>query len=53
MAIKVAINGFGRIGRMVYRGMIEAGILGDKVDVVAVTDMSTDADYFVYQMKYD
>ena len=53
MAIKVAINGFGRIGRLVYRGMIEAGILGDKVDVVAVTDMATDADYFVYQLKYD
>ncbi|NLC26288.1 MAG: type I glyceraldehyde-3-phosphate dehydrogenase [Fastidiosipila sp.] len=53
MAVKVAINGFGRIGRMVFRGMIEDGILGDKVDVVAVSDISTDADYFVYQMKYD
>ncbi len=53
MAIKVAINGFGRIGRLVYRSIIEQGLLGDKVDVVAVSDLSTDADYFVYQMKYD
>lgn len=53
MAIKVAINGFGRIGRLVYRSIIEQGLLGDQVDVVAVADLSTDADYFIYQLKYD
>lgn len=53
MAIKVAINGFGRIGRLVFRAMCDQGIVGKEVDVVAVTDVSTDADYFAYQLKYD
>ena len=52
MAVKVAINGFGRIGRLVFAAMVEQGILGD-FDVVAVVDVSTDAKYFAYQMKYD
>jgi glyceraldehyde 3-phosphate dehydrogenase len=53
MAVKVAINGFGRIGRMVFQALCDQGILGKSVDVVAVVDVSTDADYFAYQMKYD
>ncbi len=53
MAIKVGINGFGRIGRLVYRAIYDAGLLGKEIDVVAVTDMSTDAAYFAYQIKYD
>jgi glyceraldehyde 3-phosphate dehydrogenase len=53
MAVKVAINGFGRIGRMVFQALCDQGILGKTVDVVAVVDISTDADYFAYQMKYD
>ncbi len=54
MALKVAINGFGRIGRMVFQALCDQGLLGtDKIDVVAVVDISTDADYFAYQMKYD
>lgn len=53
MAIKVGINGFGRIGRMVFQAICDQGLLGDKIDVVAVADVSTDADYFVYQLKYD
>src|SRR3989344_4039776 len=53
MAIKVAINGFGRIGRQVVGAMVEKGILGKDIDVVAVVDMSTDADYFAYQLRYD
>jgi glyceraldehyde 3-phosphate dehydrogenase len=52
MAVKVAINGFGRIGRLVFAAMVEQGLLGD-VDVVAVVDVSTDAKYFAYQLKYD
>jgi glyceraldehyde 3-phosphate dehydrogenase len=52
--MKVAINGFGRIGRMVFQAIVEQGLLGtNKVDVVAVVDVSTDADYFAYQLKYD
>eukprot|EP00758_Cryptobia_borreli_P009539 Tbor_TRINITY_DN5489_c4_g4::TRINITY_DN5489_c4_g4_i1::g.24475::m.24475/K00134/GAPDH, gapA; glyceraldehyde 3-phosphate dehydrogenase len=53
MAIKVGINGFGRIGRMVLQAICEQGLLGKEIDVVAVVDMSTDADYFAYQIKYD
>ena len=53
MALKVAINGFGRIGRMVFQALCDQGLLGTTIDVVAVVDISTDADYFAYQMKYD
>lgn len=53
MAIKVGINGFGRIGRMVFQAICDQGLLGKTIDVVAVVDVSTDADYFAYQMKYD
>ncbi|MBI4978844.1 MAG: type I glyceraldehyde-3-phosphate dehydrogenase [Spirochaetes bacterium] len=53
MAIKVAINGFGRIGRLVYQAIVEKGMLGKEIDVVAVVDVATDAKYFAYQMKYD
>ena len=51
--IKVAINGFGRIGRLVLQAMVEQKLLGKALDVVAVTDMSTDAKYFAYQLRYD
>merc|ERR1712113_557708 len=47
------INGFGRIGRMVFQAMCDQKLVGDKINVVAVVDMSTDAEYFAYQMKYD
>jgi glyceraldehyde 3-phosphate dehydrogenase len=53
MPAKVAINGFGRIGRQVVGVMAERGLLGKEIDIVAVTDVSTDAKYFAYQMKYD
>ena len=53
MAVKVGINGFGRIGRQVINVMADKGHLGKKVDVVAVVDVSTDAKYFAYQLKYD
>ena len=51
--IKVAINGFGRIGRLVFQAIVEQKLLGKGIDVVAVTDISTDAKYFAYQLKYD
>jgi len=53
MATKIAINGFGRIGRMVFQALCDQGLLGKQFDVVAVVDVSTDAEYFAYQMKYD
>ena len=53
MAVKVAINGFGRIGRLVFQALCDQGLLGREIDVVGVADVSTDADYFAYQMKYD
>jgi glyceraldehyde-3-phosphate dehydrogenase/erythrose-4-phosphate dehydrogenase len=38
MPVKVAINGFGRIGRLVFRALVEQGLLGE-LDVVAVGDI--------------
>ncbi|MBI4859669.1 MAG: type I glyceraldehyde-3-phosphate dehydrogenase, partial [Candidatus Riflebacteria bacterium] len=51
--INVAINGFGRIGRQVVGAMLEKGVLGKEINVVAAVDITTDADYFAYQLKYD
>jgi glyceraldehyde 3-phosphate dehydrogenase len=53
MALKVGINGFGRIGRLVFQALCDQGLLGKTIDVKAVVDISTDADYFAYQLKYD
>jgi glyceraldehyde 3-phosphate dehydrogenase len=53
MAVKVGINGFGRIGRQVLSAMVDKGVLGKELEVVAAVDISTDAKYFAYQMKYD
>src|SRR5215469_9965522 len=50
--IKVAINGFGRIGRLVFRALVEQGLLGSKYEVVAVGDI-VPADNLAYLMKYD
>lgn len=53
MAVKVAINGFGRIGRLVLRAMADKKVLGKEVDIVALVDVTNDAKYFAYQLKYD
>src|SRR5580765_522776 len=53
MALQVGINGFGRIGRLVFQALCDQGLLGKTIDVVAAADISTDADYFAYQLKYD
>jgi glyceraldehyde 3-phosphate dehydrogenase (phosphorylating) len=53
MAIRVGINGFGRIGRLVFQALCDQGLLGKEIDVVGVVDISTDADHFAYQLKYD
>jgi glyceraldehyde 3-phosphate dehydrogenase len=52
MAINVAINGFGRIGRLVFRALVEQGHLGTKFNVVAVGDI-VPADNLAYLLKYD
>src|SRR6266849_8939503 len=52
MAVKVAINGFGRIGRLVFRAMVEQGLIGKDVQVVAVGDI-VPADNLAYLLKYD
>src|SRR5438477_1575587 len=52
MAVKVGINGFGRIGRQVFRALVEQGLLGKSLDVVAVNDI-VPADNLAYLLKYD
>uniref|UniRef100_A0A671X1P4 Glyceraldehyde-3-phosphate dehydrogenase n=1 Tax=Sparus aurata TaxID=8175 RepID=A0A671X1P4_SPAAU len=47
--VKIGINGFGRIGRLVTR----AAASGGKVEVVAINDPFIDLDYMVYMFKYD
>jgi glyceraldehyde 3-phosphate dehydrogenase len=49
---KIGINGFGRIGRLVFRAIAEQGLLGTTVDVVAVNDL-VPADNLAYLLKYD
>lgn len=50
MAIKVGINGFGRIGRLVFRAAMAQP---EKFEVVAINDPFIDLDYMVYMTKYD
>ena len=49
MAIKVGINGFGRIGRMVFRAVAKDF---PSIEIVAINDL-LDADYLAYMLKYD
>ena len=49
---KIGINGFGRIGRLVFRALVEQGLLGKEVDVVALNDL-VPADNLAYLLKYD
>ena len=48
MSTKIAINGFGRIGRLTFRNLIES----DKVEVVAINDL-TAVDMLAHLLKYD
>lgn len=50
MTTKIAINGFGRIGRCVLRAVFESG--RDDIEVVAVNDLAP-ADHLVHLLKYD
>ena len=49
MAIKIGINGFGRIGRMVFRAAVENF---SDVEIVGINDL-LDPDYLAYMLKYD
>ena len=48
MSIKVGINGFGRIGRMVFR----ASVNHPEIEIVGINDLCP-ADYLAYMLKYD
>lgn len=48
MAIKIGINGFGRIGRLVFRAAVD----NPNVEVVGINDL-IDVDYMLYMLKYD
>ena len=50
MAIKVGINGFGRIGRMAFRAIVQD--FSNDIEVVGINDL-LDADYLAYMLKYD
>jgi glyceraldehyde 3-phosphate dehydrogenase len=50
--IKIGINGFGRIGRLVFRAICDQGLLGKEIEVVAVNDL-VPADNLAYLTKYD
>ena len=49
MSVKVGINGFGRIGKLVFQAALEKG----EVDVVAINDPFITADYMAYMVKFD
>jgi glyceraldehyde 3-phosphate dehydrogenase len=51
VAIKIGINGFGRIGRMVFRAVAKEPEFSD-IEVVAINDL-LDPDYLAYMLKYD
>lgn len=52
MALTIGINGFGRIGRLVFRAIADRGLLGKEIKVVAINDL-VPADNLAYLLKYD
>jgi glyceraldehyde 3-phosphate dehydrogenase len=52
MSTKIGINGFGRIGRLVFRALVDQGLLGDEFEVVAINDL-VPSDNLAYLLKYD
>lgn len=49
MSIKIGINGFGRIGRLVFR----AGLLRERIAFAAINDPYVNLDFMVYSLKHD
>ena len=52
MSTKIGINGFGRIGRLVFRALVEKKLLGSEIEVVAINDL-VPAENLAYLLKYD
>jgi glyceraldehyde 3-phosphate dehydrogenase len=52
MPTKVAINGFGRMGRMVFRALVERGVVGSEVELAAIADPAP-ADNLAYLLEHD
>ena len=52
MSTKIGINGFGRIGRLVFRALVDQGLLGKDFEVVAINDL-VPSDNLAYLLKYD
>lgn len=51
--VKVGINGFGRIGRLVFRCIENRRLRGENIEVVAINEPFSELDYMAYQLKYD
>ena len=49
MSVKIGINGFGRIGKLVFQAALEKG----EVDIIAINDPFITADYMAYMLKFD
>jgi len=49
--VKMGINGFGRIGRLVFRSAFTQN--ANKAKVMAINDPFMDIDYLIYLLKYD
>jgi glyceraldehyde 3-phosphate dehydrogenase len=49
MKVKVGINGFGRIGRLVFRASVD----NPNVEVVGINDPFIDLEYMAYMLRYD
>ena len=49
MATKIGINGFGRIGRLVFR----VAVNHPEAEIVGINDPFIDAEYMAYMLKYD
>lgn len=53
MALRIAINGFGRIGRLFLRCLTERDLLGKEIEVAAITDTSDNSANLAYLLKHD
>ena len=52
MTVKIGINGFGRIGRLAFRRIMDLGEKSKDIEVVAINDLTTPA-MLAYLLKYD
>ena len=52
MTVKIGINGFGRIGRLAFRRIMDLGEKSKDIEVVAINDLTTPA-LLAHLLKYD